>query len=372
VLEQLQKEYQYDGIETCAGDGMCSIPCPIGINTGALIREFRARERGPGSEKVALGLAKHWKTVEGVSRASLGAAHGFASVFGVKPLAALANAVRSVVSPDILPTVPGPMPRPAAPLPKTDKNGAAAVYFPACINRMFGRDPDAPATPSLPETFVTLSARAGKPLWIPPDVGGLCCSTPWKSKAYRQGLAHMAHAVAEAFWRWSGEGRLPVVVDAASCTLGLLEDIHNQLDGELKARYAQLTIIDSIAWCRELLPKLAISRRLPRVAVHPSCSITHLGLADALKEIAGRLADDVEVPVGTTCCGTAGDRGLLHPELVVSATREIKAVLDAHPADAYLSANRTCEMGLRHATGKPYESFLFLLEQLSRPQDWAR
>ncbi len=31
MLAQLQEEYQYDGIETCAGDGTCAIPCPIGI-----------------------------------------------------------------------------------------------------------------------------------------------------------------------------------------------------------------------------------------------------------------------------------------------------------------------------------------------------
>jgi hypothetical protein len=65
------------------------------------------------------------------------------------------------------------------------------------------------------------------------------------------------------------------------------------------------------------------------------------------------LADEVEVPIGTTCCGTAGDRGLLHPQLVLSATREIRSALDARPAEAYLSANRACEMGLRHATGRP-------------------
>jgi D-lactate dehydrogenase len=102
--------------------------------------------------------------------------------------------------------------------------------------------------------------------------------------------------------------------------------------------------------------------------VHPTCSTTQLGLAGALKQIAGRMADKVEVPVGTTCCGTAGDRGLLHPELVVSATREVQLVLIDRPFDAYLSANRTCEMGLRHATGRPYESFIFLLEELSRPE----
>ena len=87
-----------------------------------------------------------------------------------------------------------------------------------------------------------------------------------------------------------------------------------------------------------------------------------------VKQIAGHLANEVEIPIGTTCCGTAGDRGLLHPELVISATREVQLVLIDRPCDAYLSANRTCEMGLRHATGRPYESFLYLLEELSRPE----
>jgi D-lactate dehydrogenase len=367
MLAQLQREYQYDGIETCAGDGMCSIPCPIGINTGTLIKHFRALENSPTAEAVALRLAQHWKAVEPLARMSLWGAHAFSSVFGVKPLTALTAVARSVVSPDLMPAVPGPMPRAASGLPKTDRNGAAAVYFCACINRMFGRDPNRPAAPSLAETLVSLSRRAGKPLWIPPDVAGLCCSTPWRSKGLRQGHKYMAQAVADALWRWSDGGALPIVVDAASCTLGLKEDVMTQLEGERKERYESLKIIDSIAWCRELLPNLAISRKLRRVAVHPTCSTTDLGLAGALKQIAGCLADEVEVPVGTTCCGTAGDRGLLHPELVVSATREVQLVLIDRPCDAYVSANRTCEMGLRHATGRPYESFVFLLEELSRP-----
>jgi D-lactate dehydrogenase len=367
MLAQLQQEYQYDGIETCAGDGTCAIPCPIGINTGALIREFRALEATATGEKVALQLAQNWSAVEKVSRASLSVTHAVAELFGVKALTALTGVARAVANPDLIPSVPGPMPRAARAPQPTQRDGAAAVYFPACINRMFGRDPDAPASPSLPEVLVTLSERAGQPLWIPPDVAGLCCSTPWKSKGYARGHEFMAESIASALLRWSDGGKIPIVVDAASCTLGLSRDIASILDSETKARYESLTIIDSIAWCRDLLPKLTIRRKLARIAVHPTCSVMHLELAGALKQIAAHLADEVEVPIGTTCCGTAGDRGLLHPELVVSATREVKAVLDARPAEAYISANRTCEMGLRHATGRPYESFVFLLEELSRP-----
>jgi len=146
------------------------------------------------------------------------------------------------------------MPRAASSLPETDRNGAAAVYFCACINRMFGRDPAGPAAPSLAEAFVSLSKRAGKPLWIPPDVAGLCCSTPWHSKGYWQGHKYMAQAVADALWRWSDGGTLPIVVDAASCTLGLREDVATPLEGERKEQYQSLKIIDSIAWCSDLLP----------------------------------------------------------------------------------------------------------------------
>src|SRR5258705_2177673 len=113
MLAQLQKEYQYDGIETCAGDGTCAIPCPIGINTGALIKEFRARENSPASESVALQLAKNWKSVERASRLSLQGVTAFSSGLGATPLTALAAAGRRGVGSALLPR--GPVPRPRAP-----------------------------------------------------------------------------------------------------------------------------------------------------------------------------------------------------------------------------------------------------------------
>jgi D-lactate dehydrogenase len=253
-------------------------------------------------------------------------------------------------------------------MPVTAEQGAAAVYFPACINRMFGRDPDAVATISLQEALVTVSRRAGRPLWIPDDVAGLCCSTPFSSKGFADAHQYMANSIADALWKWSDGGRRTVVVDAASCTLGLAEDVHRYLDPARKARHEKIRIIDSISWCLELMPNLTVNRKLGRVVLHPTCSMAHLGLTDALKEIAEHIATDVEIPIGTTCCGTAGDRGLLHPELVKSATREEAAVAKSLQADAYLSANRTCEMGMRHVTGRQYESFIFSLEECTRPR----
>jgi D-lactate dehydrogenase len=179
----------------------------------------------------------------------------------------------------------------------------------------------------------------------------------------------MSEQMSDALWRWSYGGRLPVVVDAASCTLGLKDDILEHLDDERKDRLKLVTIVDSIAWCKDLLPSLHVRKTISKIIVHPTCSTTHLGLSEALLEIARVLAASAEIPLGTTCCGTAGDRGLLHPELVHSATRDTLVQIQSSGDDTcFVSANRTCELGMRQATGRVYESFIYLLEELSRPE----
>jgi D-lactate dehydrogenase len=370
MLAQLLKEYEYDGIQTCAADGTCAGPCPVSINTGALIKSFRQRENTDAREKVALAIAKRWKRVEAIARLGMGVTDVISRTVGVGVLTGLTAVARAAISKDLVPSVPGQMPQQAPrELPRTSRQGAAAVYFPACINRIFGRAHGKARQPSLPEALVALSARAGQPLWIPTNVRGLCCSTPWSSKGYQQGHEWMAAAIADAMWDWSSAGALPVVIDAVSCTHGLLDDVRSHIDRERQERLSKMKLIDAISWVHQLLPSLHIQRKLASAAVHPTCSMIHLDLEQQLIEIAEAIADEVIVPIGTTCCGTAGDRGLLHPELVISATREEKAYLDAHPAEVYLSANRTCEMGLQQATGKPYESFIFVLDELSRPED---
>jgi D-lactate dehydrogenase len=71
-------------------------------------------------------------------------------------------------------------------------------------------------------------------------------------------------------------------------------------------------------------------------------------------------------PLRSTCCGMAGDRGMLHPELTASATQNEAGELAGRTHDACLCSNRTCEIGLQLGTGAPYESFLIPLERVSR------
>ena len=130
VLRALLDEYEYDGLETCAADGSCMLACPLGIDTGKLVKELRARQHGPRAERIALAAARRWAAVERAARAGLRAG---------APLRGATRALRNVISSELVPDWPAEMPRPApARLPITTRDGAAAVYLPACINRIFG------------------------------------------------------------------------------------------------------------------------------------------------------------------------------------------------------------------------------------------
>src|SRR5262245_43330275 len=356
----LLEQYEYDGIQTCAADGTCQIACPLGIDTGKLVKEFRQREHTPRAQRQGVKAAERFGRLERLARTALRTGAAAAPL-----MRAASTATRALVSDDVVPTWPSNMPPPApAELPRTAREGAAAVYMPACINRIFG--PPRGGL-HLPEAMVTVSARAGMPVWIPDDVAGHCCSVPWSSKGYADGARLMSNRTVESLWRWSGEGDLPVVIDASSCALGLASELADDLTDENRERHAGLEILDSVAWAQRLLPNLTIGRKLGSVAIHPTCSTRHLGLERQLREIAAEMADEVHQPVRATCCGMAGDRGLLHPELTASATREESAELRDSRHDAYLCSNRTCEIGLQQGKGAAYESFLIALERVSRP-----
>ena len=161
---------------------------------------------------------------------------------------------------------------------------------------------------------MAISARAGLPVWIPDDVAGSCCGLPWGSKGFGDAHRHKANELVERLWEWSGEGGLPIVVDAASCTGQVVEPGEGTLSETNAARLGELQILDSVAWAHDrLLPELQILRKLDAAAIHPTCATNGQGNAPRLRALTAALADDVYQPSTTTCGGFAGDRGISPP-----------------------------------------------------------
>ncbi|MEU1663119.1 FAD-binding and (Fe-S)-binding domain-containing protein [Streptomyces sparsogenes] len=356
----LEAAYAYDAVDSCAADSLCLTACPVAIDTGAVMKRLRAQRHSPLAQRAGNAAARHWATaVKGV-RAALNTA----DALPVPVLRAATGAVRRLGAGELVPLWTDDIPRggPARPSPRRPAE-PRAVFFAACIGSLFAPEETPGGATGAAAAFLRLCERAGVPVTVPGELAGLCCGTPWQSKGYTTGHRTMAARTLNALWEASDQGRLPVVCDASSCTHGLrqLADVLPEPD---RTRLAALDFVDSVAFTADhLLPALPRPRRLATLALHPTCSTVHLGIDDALRTVAAAVSDEVTVPDNWGCCAFAGDRGLLHPEITASATAAQAAEITAGTYDAYASCNRTCELGMTRATGRPYRHVLELLDE---------
>ncbi|MBY8882278.1 FAD-binding and (Fe-S)-binding domain-containing protein [Actinacidiphila acidipaludis] len=359
---ELEADYAYAAVDSCAADSLCVTACPVTIDTGAVMKRLRGERHSGLAQAAGRTTARHWGgAVKGV-RLGLSAAHAAPAPV----VRAATSAVRRLGAGELVPDWAAGVPRAGAPRPAPRRTPEArAVFFAACIGSVFtGGDGDAPRPAGAAAAFLHLCDRAGVPVAVPEGLSGLCCGTPWQSKGYTEGHAAMASRTLDVLWEAGDHGRLPVVCDASSCTHGL-EQLASALPEEHRERYEALRFVDSVTFTREhvlpALPPLADGRRLTSLALHPTCSTVHLGITDDLRALAGAVAEEVTVPDSWGCCAFAGDRGLLHPEVTASATAAQAAEINRASYDAYASCNLTCEIGMSRATGKPYRHILELL-----------
>ncbi|MFE3281142.1 FAD-binding and (Fe-S)-binding domain-containing protein [Nocardia sp. NPDC059239] len=353
--------YDYDGASTCAVDGMCGTACPVGINTGDLVRRLRADAAGSLESAAWTGAAHAWAAVSRIG----GTAMTLANALPGAPLEAISRVTRKLVG-EQFPAYDRALPGGGSQRLRRRDADAEAVLFAACIGTMFGPE-DGGHRGGASGAFVEVCDRVGVRLRTPEGLGSMCCGTPWKSKGMTAGWEHMRSIAVPALVEASEGGRLPIIVDASSCAEGLAIMLRSASES------AGLRVIDAIEFSAGLLPRLEVHARIPSIALHPTCSSTIAGTIPHLAAIAGHLADEVFTPEDAGCCAFAGDRGLLHPELTASATaKEAAGIAVAENARGgwfaqYASSNRTCEIGLTRATGRPYRHIIELLAQATRP-----
>jgi D-lactate dehydrogenase len=213
--------------------------------------------------------------------------------------------------------------------------------------------------------MLAVLGAAGFTVVYPEAVESLCCGMPFASKAFPEAARERGRATAEALWRASREGRDPVVTDASPCAGTLREAV-----AYLAESGRTLRVFDFPAfWAREALPGLASPPRRPgRAVLHPTCTLIKNGDLPDLLAVARAHAEEVVVPAGSECCGFAGDRGFLVPEVTRAATageaREVAAA--ATPGAGYYSTCRTCELGMTRATRRTYASLVHLVRDALR------
>jgi D-lactate dehydrogenase len=267
-------DWQARGVESCAGDGLCASACPVHIDTGAVMRQHRARRRGALARHAAAWSARHIAVVTGLTRLAL-----------------------AVVGGRRLPGTAIPLPPVIADPPRALAGTPTYVYFPTCLARTMG---------TVAEDLRALCAAAGVGLELPAQVDGLCCGQPFASKGFPEVEASVrAQAVAALGERAHERAHEQIAVtDTATC-----------------AAHLSVAVLDPATFVATVLaPRLKLSPDLCEVWLHPTCADVRQGWDRQLQQAipGGR------VPLAHGCCGMAGDKGWSLPGLTAAATAREK------------------------------------------------
>ena len=356
-LQTLEKEYSYAGEQTCAGDGLCSTSCPMGINVADLTHQLRRMNMPAGT--LGYGVwdftAKHYSGVKSGLKGALRMATAGETMLGDLAMSGLCRWLHSVIR--------LPLWTPATPkaynIPKSLRALVSSVvastnkvvYFPSCINQMMGLPKHHHAVDKpLVEEMVSLLNKAGYEVIFPENMSSLCCGTIWESKGMPEIADRKTKELEDALWKASEEGRYPVLCDQSPC-------LHR-----MKHKIKRMRLYEPSEFILEFLAdRLDFHQTDTPVAIHLTCSMRLMHKTDKMLELARMCSTNVVVPEGVGCCGFAGDKGMTHPELNKYALRKLKAQVKGILVG--YSNSRTCEIGLATNSGIPYVSIAYLVNR---------
>lgn len=392
-LRTLEKEYSYSGEQTCAGDGLCSTSCPMGVNVADLTHQLRRVNMPAGSFGHGFWnfVAGHYAGVKSGLRGALRMATAGETVLGDLAMSGLCrwlhNAIRiplwtpatpkaynipkslralvssAAVGHDGASTVYAAT-EPArlgslSKRPDSQTSEAATgmptvckvVYFPSCINQMMGLPKHHHAVDKpLVEEMVSLLGKAGYEVIFPENMSSLCCGTIWESKGMPEIADRKTAEVEEALWQASEQGRYPVLCDQSPC-------LHR-----MKHKIKKMRLYEPAEFILGFLAdRLDFHQTDTPVAIHLTCSMRLMHKTGKMLELARMCSTNVLVPEGVGCCGFAGDKGMTHPELNKYALRKLKDQVKGIPVG--YSNSRTCEIGLATNSGIPYVSIAYLVNR---------
>ena len=353
---ELEKAYAYQGIDTCAATGLCAQRCPVGINTGELVKKLRARSAH--SVKTADWLGNHFATTLQGARFTLHVANGARMLLGAPRLGKISSALTRA-SKGRVPLWTNAMPQPERAIrftPPVKDARPRVVYLAACVSRVMGPAAGDKEQMSLLDKTRGLLEKAGYQVVFPDNMDSLCCGQPFASKGYSEQAEHKRQELIGALLHASRGGLDPIYCDTSPCTLRLVQDL-----GE-----SRLDLYDPVRFIRtHLVDKLNFTPQTAPIAVHVTCSTQHLGESQALIDIARLCSTEVVIPEGIHCCGFAGDKGFTTPELNAHSLRSLKDAVQ-HCSEG-ISTSRTCEIGLSQHGGIDYHGLVYLVDRVTSP-----
>ncbi|MBR2032281.1 MAG: FAD-binding oxidoreductase [Alistipes sp.] len=351
-LATLCKNYAHYGNDTCAGDGLCSKSCPMGINISELTHELRRLEMGALGNGVGNFVADHFAGVKGALRGVLAVADVAHSVLGSKAMSVIGKGLhKGLKMPLWTPSLPKNYRFKEGRVERTEQKDKV-VYFPSCLNQTMGTEKASRHCRPLVEEMMSLFAKAGYEVILPKNMESLCCGTIWESKGLPETADKKLRELEDALWEASEQGRYDVVCDQSPCLY------------RMKHKIKKMRLYDSAEFVWEKMrDRLKFVQTDTPIAIHLTCSTRKMGIESAVEGLARLCSTNVLVPEGVGCCGYAGDKGMTHPELNAYALRKLRTQIEKAGVEVGYSNSRTCEIGLATNSGVPYRSIIYLVNE---------
>ncbi len=359
LLTSLINQFHYQGNATCATDGLCSINCPVEIDTGKLIKELRFDNLTTFQKKIANIISSNMSMVTSMARTMLSIVYFFHTVLGTKIMRTISHGLR-IVSFNRVPLWYPSLPRGSKSSQINIKyksvHARKVVYFPSCINRSMGISKDHAKDLQLTEKIQHLLYKAGYSIIYPDNLNSLCCGMAFSSKGFMESGLKKSRELENSLRIASNYGEYPILCDMSPCLFTMKENME-----------PGLKLYEPVEFILEyLIQNLVIEPLDEIITVFPVCSMKKMGLEMKLVQLAKLCAREVIVPE-TNCCGFAGDRGFSYPELNSHGLQFLKNQIPEDVKRGF-STSRTCEIGLTQHSGISFKSIVYLVDQVSLPK----
>lgn len=359
-LKLLEKDFKYLGDDTCAATGLCARRCPVGINTGELIRDIRT-ERNKKQTRIARWTANNFTKMTQGARLGLGIVATANKMLGTERMGKVTGALYKYSGgfiPYVSPTLPQPISlaklNVLTTAPALKQGDEKVVYLPSCAARTMGAQVGDVDQRPLVEVVEKLLDKAGFAIIYPRNLDSLCCGMPYNSKGIVDVAAERLADLEEALWQASEQGKYPILIDTSPCALRAVQGFTKTM-----------SLFEPIGFVNHYLQdKLQFEPVNRPVMMHITCSSIKLGLSAQMQSLMARCSTQVIQPEGIHCCGFAGDKGIRTPELNANALRLLADQVPVNCKEGY-SNSRTCEIGLSEHAGIPYRSVLYLVDEVT-------
>jgi len=360
-IKKFAKGYQYPGMDTCAADSLCATRCPVGIDTGKMVKALRHEARGPLAQKIAEGVGDRFSATTQIIRQGLNTVDFVHKITGTRFMEKATTIARKA-SINRLPLWNRRMPKGGArikPAPAKASCERMVVYFPSCASRaMGGPSRNEAFRDSLPEITASLLKKSGYGIIYPENLDDLCCGQAFESKGFMDEADKKSRYLSHALLVATQNGRYPVLCDTSPC----LQRMKSTVDKGLSL-YEPIEFV-----LKFLMQRLEFTQKEASIAIHPTCSTRKMGLETQLFKLAQMCSSNVIWPEEIYCCGFAGDRGFTFPELNKSAIEGLHEHVCT--CESGYSTSKTCEIGLSLHSKIPYRSILYLVDEVTRPMKY--